>query len=227
MIKTSLTRSCTRIVLLVCTPLLLLLSNLYLVATPAFVRREYAKSGFPTAELYHGAERLSLAEATLHYLRSGETESYLGSLQSQGQAVYNARETKHLVDVKVLMSAAFRVHGICALLCGLAIAFSWRPPRERAGALLALSQGCLGFLALMMAIGLLAYTNFNLFFTAFHRLLFEGDTWLFSFSDTLIQLFPVPFWMDATWLIALLTAIECAVVGVVGYVLYRRQRGIQ
>ena len=221
----SLARTLLRIVLIVCAPLVLLLSNLYVAATPAFIRWEYAKSSFPPAWRYGAAERLSLAEATLHYLRSGEPAQYLTDLSSEGGVVYNLREVEHLVDVKVVMSGAFWVHGVCAMLCGLAITFSWRLPRERAGVLLALSQGCLGFLALMAAVGLLACANFNVFFTIFHLMFFEGDTWLFSFSDTLIQLFPVPFWMDATWLIAVLTALECGSVGMIAYALSRRQRG--
>ena len=42
---------------------------------------------------------------------------------------------------------------------------------------------------------------FRAFFTAFHRVFFEGDTWLFHYSDTLIRLFPERFWQDAfLWL---------------------------
>ena len=70
--------------------------------------------------------------------------------------------------------------------------------------------------------GLLAFVNFHLFFTAFHRLFFEGDTWLFPRSDTLIQLFPLPFWMDATFILALLPLAESLIVAAVAYVLSRR-----
>jgi integral membrane protein (TIGR01906 family) len=35
------------------------------------------------------------------------------------------------------------------------------------------------------------------FFAGFHSLFFEGDSWLFLFSDTLIRLFPIRFWQDA------------------------------
>jgi integral membrane protein (TIGR01906 family) len=35
------------------------------------------------------------------------------------------------------------------------------------------------------------------FFTLFHSLFFEGDSWLFAYSDTLIRLFPLRFWQDA------------------------------
>jgi integral membrane protein (TIGR01906 family) len=204
-----------------------LLSNLYLVATPAFIRYEYNKPGFPPASFYSDAERLSLAEATLHYTRSSEDAGYLMKLESQGRAVYNAREIRHLVDAKRVMRAAFWVHGICAVLCVVTIAFSWRRPGQRASALRAVSTGCLILFFVLAGIGILAYTNFGLFFTLFHGLFFEGDSWLFPFTDTLIQLFPVPFWMDATFTLALLTLVECLMTTVAAYALSRRPRGAQ
>ena len=35
------------------------------------------------------------------------------------------------------------------------------------------------------------------FFTVFHEIFFKGDSWLFLYSDTLIRLFPLPFWESA------------------------------
>jgi integral membrane protein (TIGR01906 family) len=48
---------------------------------------------------------------------------------------------------------------------------------------------------LVLAIGL-AF-SFRYVFVGFHRIFFEGDTWLFRYSDTLIRLFPERFWRDA------------------------------
>jgi uncharacterized membrane protein len=45
---------------------------------------------------------------------------------------------------------------------------------------------------------------FDVFFTWFHGLFFEGDSWLFLFSDTLIRLFPIRFWEDAFLLAAVI-----------------------
>ena len=213
-----------RIVLLLCIPPLLLLSNLYLVATPAFIRYEYGKPGFPAAQLYGAAERLALAEATLHNLRSAAGPDYLWELRSQGQEVYNPREVKHLLDVKVVMRAAFWVQGICALLGVAAILFLWRRPEGRRAVLRAVYQGSLALLILLLAIGLLAYTSFDVFFVLFHRLFFQGDSWLFAYSDTLIQLFPVQFWMDATVVLAGLAVAESVLAAVVAHVLIRRVR---
>lgn len=215
------------IVLAVITPLLLLLSNVYLLATPAFIRYEYGRPSFPPPARYSAAERVSLAEQTLHYMRSSEGVDYLTNLQSCGRAVYNVREIRHLVDAKLVMRGAFSVHGICALLCCLAALLFWRHRQEWPGALQAVYLGCAGLVVVLLGIGILVYANFGLFFTIFHRLLFEGDSWLFAFSDTLIQLFPVQFWMDATWLLALLTAGECTIVGAAAYVLARRLEAAQ
>jgi uncharacterized membrane protein len=43
------------------------------------------------------------------------------------------------------------------------------------------------------------------FFTLFHGLFFEGDSWLFLYSDTLIRLFPIRFWQDVFLAAALIT----------------------
>ncbi len=212
----------TRITLALCTPLVLLLSNLYLLATPTFIRYEYAKPTFPPAELYSDEERHSLAEATLYYMRSGAGTDYLASLEVDGRDVYNAREIRHLVDAKWVLRGAYVLHAVGALLGLLALLLAWRNRKERPGALRAVFWGCAAFVGALLSIAFLAYTNFRLFFTLFHRLLFEGDSWLFAFSDTLIQLFPVTFWMDATWLLAALAMVECALVGAAALILSRR-----
>ncbi len=210
-----------RIVLLVCTPLLLLLSNLYLVATPAFIRHEYGKAGFPPADVFSRAERQALAEATLHYLRSNQSPEYLASLSAEGRSVYNEREVKHLVDVEAVMRGAFLVQGFCLVLALLALLLSWRLGFCSI-ALRSVCEGCCILIVGLAVIGFAAYFSFDLFFTAFHRIFFSGDSWLFAFSDTLIQLFPVAFWMDATWTLALLAVAESIALGCVACLFYRR-----
>jgi integral membrane protein (TIGR01906 family) len=216
-----------RIVLGVCTPLFLLLSNLHLVATPTYIQREYSSPGFPFASEYDDAGRLALAEATLYYMRSGEGADYLTSLQVRGRAVYNAREVRHLIDAKRVMQVAFWVHGACGVLILAAAVLLWRHRELWPGALRTISLGCLLLFMLLLGIGFLAFVNFNLFFTTFHRLFFAGDTWLFPRSDTLIQLFPLPFWVDATFIIALLTLAESLTVAVIAYALSRRLSRLQ
>jgi integral membrane protein (TIGR01906 family) len=52
-------------------------------------------------------------------------------------------------------------------------------------------------LALVVVLGGFAAVSFWQFFTVFHELFFSGGSWLFLYSDTLIRLFPLPFWQDA------------------------------
>ena len=58
--------------------------------------------------------------------------------------------------------------------------------------------GLAGAIGLIVVVGILIDPNiFWNFFAGFHALFFEGDSWLFLYSDTLIRLFPLRFWQDA------------------------------
>jgi len=60
-------------------------------------------------------------------------------------------------------------------------------------------------LTLIAGAGILLNPNiFWNFFAWFHSLFFEGDTWLFEYSDTLIRLFPIRFWQDAVIMMAVI-----------------------
>jgi integral membrane protein (TIGR01906 family) len=51
--------------------------------------------------------------------------------------------------------------------------------------------------------------SFSFVFVGFHLIFFEGDTWLFLYSDTLIRLFPTRFWRDVfIFVIALTLAVS-------------------
>jgi hypothetical protein len=69
----------------------------------------------------------------------------------------------------------------------------------------ALGRGSWTTVWVMGGLGLLVLLAFPVFFTGFHRIFFSGDTWLFLYSDTLIRLFPLQFWQDASLGLALLT----------------------
>jgi integral membrane protein (TIGR01906 family) len=64
---------------------------------------------------------------------------------------------------------------------------------------------------LIIAILIFVALSFNALFTAFHRVFFEGDSWLFSYSDTLIRLFPIRFWQDVFIALGVLTLLGAGV----------------
>ena len=202
-----------RILLVLSIPVFLLLTNLYIFMSPTFLRYEYGKADFPPSPGFTDEERLVVAERAVTYLRSDAGIEILGDLEGKEGPLFREKELAHMVDVKVVTGRAFLAHG----LLGLVIAFSLgvvlviRDTQTQISA--SLLQGSLLTIALLVALVALVYFNFNWFFTRFHLTFFEGDSWIFDFSDTLIRLFPTRFWFDAASLWGLLTLGEAVALG--------------
>ena len=81
------------------------------------------------------------------------------------------------------------------------------PPVPARSALKAVGAVLASAIGLIVVIGMTINPNvFWGLFEGFHSLFFEGDSWLFLYSDTLIRLFPLRFWQDA-FLIAAIIAL--------------------
>lgn len=198
-------------------PVVLLLGNLYLLATPIFLKIEYGKADFPPAPGFTDAERLYNAEATLAYLRSPQPIQTLAKLEQNGQPLYNYRELIHLADVKRVMHGALVVFWVALAALLVAIFYVlWRSDL-RARLPVYVFWGCVALVITLATIGVFAWANFDAFFFTFHRFFFAGESWLFSASDSLIRLFPLRFWMDATALWLLLSVGEAVIVGSAAY----------
>lgn len=203
-----------RIVLIALIPLVLVLTNVRLLMTPLFPAIEYRLPGFP--DDFYGftrADRLKWSEVAINYLLNAEGIEFLGKLRfPAGQTappescpyyldgdcnrLYNDRELRHMSDVKLVTRWALNVWVISSVLVLLAMGLLYYF-RETA----ALRAGLVGgaTVTLVILLGLVTYLllNFRTFFTQFHRVFFEGETWIFLWSDTLIRLFPLRFWQDA------------------------------
>ncbi len=187
-------------------PLALVLTALRVLLTPGFVQLEYRTPGFPEDPYgFTLADRLTWAPLALEYLLNDAGLEFLGDLEFEpGVPVFNERELAHMLDVKVLVQMALKVWwGVLALLALLGAAF-WRLGRM-VDVARALARGGQLTILLMMALLLYLGLNFNQLFVDFHSLFFEGDSWLFAYSDTLIRLFPIRFWRDAFLAVAGLT----------------------
>ena len=187
-------------------PLALLLSATRLVLTPTYVSLEYHSPGFP-ADTYGMTleQRLTYAPLALDYLLNDEGIDFLADQTFEdGSPLYNQRELGHMDDVKALTQILLKVwFTVLALILLLAL-WAWRGewlPEFKA----MLSRGGLVTLLAIRAVLLFAALSFNAFFTSFHRIFFEGDSWLFLYSDTLIRLFPLRFWRDVVIVIGALT----------------------
>jgi integral membrane protein (TIGR01906 family) len=180
------------------TPFALLLLAVRLLVTPLFPQVEYRMPGFPPDEYgFTFEERIKWATLSVEYLINDADISFLGDLTfDDGAPLFNERELKHMLDVKIVVQQALTAFYILwAGLLALAV-WAWRGGWKETF-LRALARGGLFTVILVAVVGVLASVSFWQFFTLFHTLFFEGDTWLFRFSDTLIRLFPMRFWQDA------------------------------
>ena len=186
------------------TPLVLLGLVLRLLLTPAFLQVEYHMPGFP-ADTYGFTleDRLHWAPYAVDYLVNREGIDYLGNLRfADGSPLYNERELSHMEDVKTVTRGALNVFYFA--LAALALLGLWSKRRDqwqayrqglRRGGWWMI--GLAGTVAVVVLIGIfLSPDVFWTFFEGFHSLFFEGDSWLFLYSDTLIRLFPIRFWQD-------------------------------
>ncbi|HKJ27343.1 MAG TPA: TIGR01906 family membrane protein [Anaerolineales bacterium] len=195
-----------QVVLVVLVLIALLLTGVRLLLTNAFVQIEYNMPYFP--EDGYGmtkAQRLKWGAVALDYLLNDEGIDFLGDLTFEdGTPLYIERELTHMEDVKVLTGAFLKVwYADVSLLVFFAVL------AQRSGRLSAFTQklsraGLYTIIALGTLV-LFLMLSFNAVFTGFHRIFFEGDSWLFLYSDTLIRLFPLRFWQDAFLFVGVFT----------------------
>ena len=178
-------------------PILILLTALRILLTPAFVRLEYSTPNFPEDTYgFTKSDRLRWAPVALAYLLNDEDITFLSDLEFEdGTSLYNERELGHMIDVKNLAQASLRVwYGMLIIMIALGI---WaRRSGWWMGYLSAYRRG--GWITIGIVIALLIFLliSFDKLFIGFHRVFFEGETWMFAYSDTLIRLFPMRFWQD-------------------------------
>lgn len=189
-----------------CLPILLTLISVRLIMSPLFLQVEYTRPGFP--EDFYGFtadDRLRYAPYALDYLLNNADISYLGNLRfDDNTSMYTVSELEHMRDVQAVTRAAFTLALIVGLVAIASAFILWRTDNRR-GLRRALFNGAVLTLGLIAAIVITAVIGWDMFFTAFHRLFFVGNSWIFDYSDTLIRLFPEQFWFDAALTIGALT----------------------
>lgn len=198
-------------------PIFLTLYSLYIVMTPQFITWEYAQPNFPPADLFTPDARFHNAAETVRYTRGEISEQDLINL-----GVYNEREIKHLVDVYKVTSSVFVVEPILLVVIALALFLLLQSRGNAVYAGRGLFYGGILTFLFIGAIGLFAAFAFDSFFVTFHHVFFAGDSWLFFTTDSLIQFYPVEFWMVASYTIALSGLLGAVIVTGVGAWLMRR-----
>ncbi|HDD62009.1 MAG TPA: TIGR01906 family membrane protein [Chloroflexi bacterium] len=187
-------------------PVIISVLSILILLSPIFTNLEYRRPGFPEDNYgFTTSERLEFGNQTRRYLISNDTLEDLQQLVFEnGDPIYIERELTHLEDVKIVLQGVLRVfYGAAAVfvLGGLIARMrSWQDIY-----LEAIFLGGKITAGLLVMILLLTLVSFQALFTNFHLLFFEGGSWLFFYSDSLIRLFPVQFWQDIFLVFGILT----------------------
>jgi integral membrane protein (TIGR01906 family) len=178
-------------------PVILSVVSILVLLSPIFTNLEYRRPGFPEDRYgFTTAERVEFGNLTRRYLVTRQSLDGLRALEfPSGDALYQERELTHLEDVKIVLQGVLRVFAAAVVVVVLAGIFS-RVNERLSAYWRAISRGGRLTAILLVAILLLTLVSFQALFTNFHLIFFKGDSWLFSYSDTLIRLFPIRFWQD-------------------------------
>ncbi|OQX61023.1 MAG: hypothetical protein B5M51_09050 [Anaerolinea sp. 4484_236] len=178
-------------------PVVISLGLVRLLLTPAFINLEYRMPYFPSDTFgFEQDERLRYAELSRQYLVNDAEVDFLGDLTfPDGGALFEERELSHMRDVKLVIEGVFLAFWGGAVVLALSTLWAWKRG-SWSNYRQSLSWGGWLTVILLLTILVLSLLSFDALFVAFHRVFFEGDTWLFKYSDTLIRLFPMRFWQD-------------------------------
>jgi integral membrane protein (TIGR01906 family) len=186
-------------------PIVIILTGVRLVlyTADAWIKVEYRMPGFPP-DLYGFSmeDRIYWSSIDIDYLLSDARINYFDNFTlADGSPMHNERELKHMEDVKELLETVWKVWGSGVFfLFSLAAVLWWLD--GRAIALRAVIAGSKLTVLLMIFLVLFLLVAFGVLFVGFHRIFFEGSTWLFPLSDTFIRLYPERFWRDVFVLLA-------------------------
>lgn len=187
-------------------PIVICVLSILILLSPVFMNLEYQLPNFP--EDHYGfstEERLDFGNQTRRYLITKATLDDLRELKfDSGEPIYIERELEHLEDVKIVLQSVFKVFWgavVVLVLGGVYARFrNWWEGYSQS-----VSRGGWLTAGLLGTILFLAIVSFRSLFTNFHLIFFEGDSWLFLYSDTLIRLFPIRFWQDVFLVLGITT----------------------
>lgn len=223
-------RTLATLLFILALPVAIVTSNIRLLANaPVVYDYSFDRYNAEDATGLSRADLDSTAAALRQYFNNDEKTFYHtvteGGLPGP---VFNARETRHMEDVKGLFVWVNRLQELSVIfvLAYVVAFFLWaRDSNVRQLATQALIGLGLGTLAIG-GIAVVAAFGFEAAFTRFHKVLFSNNLWqLDPERDHLIQMFPQDFWRDITIVLGAMCALEAALVGAVAGIYLMSTRG--
>jgi integral membrane protein (TIGR01906 family) len=218
-------KTAARWLFVLCLPVLLITASIAIaVNTPALYTRGFHRYHISAATGLDMSQLEKAAAGLRDYFNNGQ--EYIDIVvMKDGQpfTLFKQIEVDHLKDVKALFRLDYKAAGVTLLYViafTLAALFWWRDRRQL---WVAMRNGGILTLVLMVALGITILVDFNGFFIEFHLLSFANNFWeLNPATDYLVMMFPEPFWSDATAFIAAGAAGAAVIIGAVGWWRARR-----
>lgn len=113
--------------------------------------------------------------------------------------------------IAIILSLVFALVGVLLLII--------RRQRKLAGWILFATP--LAVIAIIAALGIWAFVDFDSLFTALHGLFFANGTWIFPADSLLITLFPEAFWMGMGVVWVFISILACLLVSLIGHFVKR------
>lgn len=181
-----------------CVIVCILLTSIQAVAfCKPFYEHQYRKLDTAASMKMTEADLMKSTFVLLDYLK-GDADCIDITVVRKGveQKMFNERESLHMIDVKELYENAMFVRNVCAVVTIAGIIVLAVLKKKQMFSLLALRyQRCAAvFMVVVLMLTIFILTNFNAFWTMFHKVLFSNDLWLLDPRvDQMINLFPEPF----------------------------------
>ena len=211
------------------------LAGLFIAAIPLLLVTSNVRWAFNTTGIYElgftrhnvtattglSDDQLSRAAMQIRdYFNSDEDDLHvLVNFGSGPQELFNDMETRHMWDVKDLISNTYRVQEGLFLFLFLFISLGFLlRGSEFAGIMRRLlTYGSTVTVALVLAVGLVSLVAFGQLFTLFHEVSFANDFWLLDpRTSFLVRMFPFNFWLETTIILAVASVAEAgAIVGLI------------
>ena len=195
----------------VAVPAVLAVNGLRLITHDRYVDAVYERGGIPDDRYGMSApERKRLALVGLHAIEpsSRGIELLREATLSGGAPAFNARELRHMADVRRLLGHAFRFQVIAVIAIAVLALILGLRRSTRTVVPVALARGAVLTLAIAAFVAVLSVVSYDSFETWFHEPLFQGESWRFAETDTLRRLYPDRFWLDTAIVVGLLAVVQ-------------------
>jgi integral membrane protein (TIGR01906 family) len=218
-------RAFLRILIVISVPFVLTMGVVRIFTLPWYPAWAYERAAFPADPGgMPEAWRLYLAQRCIAYLNLPRGVISLEELHLlDGSPAFNDREISHMADVKRVygqLTAFAAVALVMAISAGWVLHRRWPSPEVWR----ALSDGGLLTVLILSVLGVWMLVGWEVFFTQFHAVFFEGGSWLFRWDDTLIRLFPMAFWQWAGLMVAGIVGGIALLLALAGRIVVRRYR---